>query len=129
VPRAALIVTAGLTLSVACLVGAAGGSASGVLGAVAPPTSTTVVAAAPPTTAAVLSGGAVPTTVLATTTVPRGGAAEGSIAKPEAAEGWSIERIVTLTALGIVALAAAGYAFGRIRSSPPIHPDLMRNSD
>ena len=65
----------------------------------------------------------------AATTVPRGGAAAGSVAKPEPAEGWSIQRLVTLTALGIVALAAVGYAVGRIRSTPPVHPDLVRHPE
>jgi hypothetical protein len=108
-----------LIAALAFVVAAGMGTASGALGSSAP---TTTVAAAPTTT--VLGATTTSTTVLVTTTVPRGGAAEGSTAKPEPAEGWSIERIVTLTALGIVALAAAGYAFGKIRSTPPIHPDL-----
>jgi hypothetical protein len=120
VRRAALTLIVGLTLAVTCLVAAGGEPVGRSVGASAP---TTTVAAAPPSTA-IAAGDASSTTVLATTTVPRGGAAQGSIAKPEPAEGWSIERLVTLTALAIVALAAAGYAFGRFRSSPPIHPDL-----
>ena len=87
-------------------------------------TPTTTVVADPAATSTTVAGAAAPTTVAATTTVPRGGATAGSVAKPEAAEGWSIQRLVTLTALGIVALAAAGYAFGKFRSTPPIHPDL-----
>ena len=120
-PRAAAILTAGLALAVASVVAAGSGSVTGAPTTTVP--TTTTVAAAPASTTTV-AGAAAPTTVVATTTVPRGGATAGSVAKPEAAEGWSIQRLVTLTALGVVALAAAGYAFGKFRSTPPIHPDL-----
>ena len=53
----------------------------------------------------------------------RGGATEGSVVKPSD-ETWSPRRIATMTALAIVALAAAGYAYGKMRSAPPRHPDL-----
>ena len=123
--RAAAILTAGLALVVMAVVATGSGSVTGAP-TVAP---TTTVAADPAATSTTVLGAAAPTTVAATTTVPRGGATSGSVAKPEGAEGWSIERLVTLTALGIVALAAAGYAFGKFRSTPPIHPDLMRNTE
>ncbi len=55
----------------------------------------------------------------------RGGATEGSVVKPSD-ETWSPRRIATMTALAIVALAAAGYAYGKLRSAPPRHPDLTR---
>ncbi len=122
--RAALILTAGLALAVPGVAAASGGSATGT------PTTTVPAAvdAAVPATTTTVAGAAVTTTVPATT-VPRGGAASGSVAKPEPAEGWSVQRLATLTLLGIVALAAAGYAFGRIRSTPPVHPDLARHPD
>ena len=53
----------------------------------------------------------------------RGGAADGSVAKPRS-ETWSPRRIATMTALAVIALAAAGYAYGKLRSAPPRHPDL-----
>ncbi len=68
-----------------------------------------------------------PTTSTSVATPPpagsRGGATEGSVVKPSD-ETWSPRRIATLTALAIVALAAAGYAYGKLRSAPPRHPDL-----
>jgi hypothetical protein len=66
----------------------------------------------------------IPTTTTAPVAVRRGGAEAGSIAKPED-EPWSARRLVTTTALCVVALASAGYAYGRIRSAPPRHPDLV----
>jgi hypothetical protein len=119
-----VILTAGLALAVASVVAAAGsGTVSGAPTTTVPATTTTV-AGDPAATTTTVAGAATSTTVVATTTVPRGGATSGSVAKPEAAEGWSIERLITVTALGIVALAAAGYILGKIRSTPPIHPDL-----
>ena len=94
------------------------------------PVTTADASAATPTTT-IAPGGATTTTVAAvptTTTAPiavrRGGAEAGSIAKPED-EQWSVRQMVTTTALGIIALAASGYAYGRIRSAPPRHPDLV----
>ena len=97
----------------------------------------TTVAATPPTTPPA-SPPATPTTVTpakattpATTAAPvppagtRGGATDGSVAKPRR-ETWSPRRIATMTALAVIALAAAGYAYGKLRSAPPRHPDLAR---
>jgi hypothetical protein len=53
----------------------------------------------------------------------RGDATDGSVAKPQG-ETWSARRIATMTGLAVVALAAAGYAYGKLRSAPPRHPDL-----
>jgi hypothetical protein len=36
---------------------------------------------------------------------------------------------VITTALVIIALAAAGYVYGKVRSAPPRHPDLARQPD
>jgi hypothetical protein len=123
-PRAVAILTAGLALAVAAVLGAAGGGTVSGAPTTTVPATTTTVAGDPAATSTTVAAAAPSTTVVATTTVPRGGATAGSVAKPEPAEGWSIQRLVTLTALGIVALAAAGYIFGRFRSTPPIHPDL-----
>ena len=43
-------------------------------------------------------------------------------------ETWSPRRIATMTALAVVALAAIGYAYGKLRSAPPRHPDLARRA-
>ena len=68
--------------------------------------------------------GAAPTTAaVAPPAGTRGGAVDGSVAKPRS-ETWSPRRIATLTGLAIIALAAAGYAYGKLRSAPPRHPDL-----
>jgi hypothetical protein len=85
-------------------------------------------AVAPTTTLAVASvvPSAVPTTVASpVSTVPRGGAASTNLVKPEDEE-WSLRRVLTTTGLTIVALAAIGFVYGRIRSTPPRHPDLAR---
>ena len=37
--------------------------------------------------------------------------------------------MVTTTAVCIAALAAAGFIYGRIRSAPPRHPDLVHEPD
>jgi len=117
-----------LILSVA-LGAASAGTFAGAVSAAAPPSTppavtTTTVAAAAATT--------VPASDAATSTSvapagARGGATAG-VAKPTN-ETWTLRRIVTLTALGIIALSAAGYAYGRLRSAPPRHPDLVRDPD
>jgi len=113
-PRA-LILTAGIGL--ATLGGATAGAAT-------PPTSPP---AAPPAAATTLPTSIPPASTAAP--VPpagtRGGATEGSVAKPRR-ETWSPRRIATMTALAVIALAAAGYAYGKLRSAPPRHPDLAR---
>ena len=80
-----------------------------------PPVATTVPAAgaAPPTTVALPPAGS------------RGGATDGSVAKPKS-ETWTPRRIAMVTGLGVIALAALGYAYGKLRSAPPRHPDLAR---
>jgi hypothetical protein len=67
------------------------------------------------------------------TTVPlpagsRGGADAGSVVKPKH-ETWSVQRIVITTALSVIALAAIGYVYGRLRSVPPRHPDLAHRAE
>jgi hypothetical protein len=70
-----------------------------------------------------------PTTTVATITgVRRGGAAAGSVAKP-ADEPWDIRQMIVTTALGVIALSVVGYGYGRVRSTPPRHPDLVRTPD
>jgi peptidoglycan/LPS O-acetylase OafA/YrhL len=98
-----------LILSVA-LGAASAGTFAGAVSAAAPPSTPPAV-----TTTTVAAAGA------------RGGATAG-VAKPTN-ETWTLRRIVTLTALGIIALSAAGYAYGRLRSAPPRHPDLVRDPD
>ena len=51
----------------------------------------------------------------------RGGVDAGSVVKPKH-ETWTVERIVVTTALVVIALAAIGYVYGRLRSLP--RPDL-----
>ncbi len=71
----------------------------------------------------------IPTTVVTVPTTAagiaatRGGASAGSIAKPGVG-GWSVQQMVTTTAIGVAGLAVIGFVYGRVRSSPPRHPDL-----
>ena len=58
----------------------------------------------------------------------RGGADEGSTVKP-GHETWDVRRIVTTIAIVVVALAAIGYVYGKVRSAPPRHPDLERQPE
>jgi len=111
-PRA-LVLTLGIGLG-------AIGSALGadVVGATTPPTP-------PPVATTVPAGAAPPTTVALPAAGSRGGATEGSVAKPTH-ETWTPRRIATVTGLAVVALAALGYAYGKLRSAPPRHPDLAR---
>jgi hypothetical protein len=81
--------------------------------------------------ATTLPGAAVPTSTVAAVVPPagtRGGSAEGGVAKPTQ-ETWSPRRIATTTLLVVIALAAAGYVYGKARSAPPRHPDLVRQPD
>ena len=92
---------------------------------------TTIAPAAASTTidpAATTTTAAVTTTTTAAIPIRRGGAEAGSIAKPED-EAWSVRRMVTTAAVCIAALAAAGFIYGRIRSAPPRHPDLVHEPD
>ena len=86
--------------------------------------STTIDPAATTTTASAVTT----TTTTAAIPIRRGGAEAGSIAKPED-EAWSVRRMVTTTAVCIAALAAAGFIYGRVRSAPPRHPDLVHEPD
>ena len=111
----ALVVSAGISL--ATFGGAATASAT------TPPTPPP---APPAATATTIVGGvaAAPTTAaVAPPAGTRGGAVDGSVAKPQS-ETWSPRRIATMTALVVIALAATGYAYGKLRSAPPRHPDL-----
>jgi hypothetical protein len=94
-----------------------------------PPPASAVLVAVPPATT-VPASIAVPTTAPAT--IPpagsRGGVDEGSVVKPSH-ETWTVERILVTTALGIVALAAIGYVYGKLRSVPPKHPDLAHRPE
>ena len=124
--RAAVILATGL--SIAVLGSMSDGAGAGPLGAT-PPTSVV----APPTTppAAVVPAtvvGTPATTVAPIAAVRRGGAAAGSIAKPED-EQWSVRRMITTTALCVLALSVLGYGYGRVRSTPPRHPDLVRSPE
>jgi hypothetical protein len=123
--RAALLLVIGtLATALGCLLGV--GSAAATTPPTAPPVSAVPVAAP----ASTVPGAALPTTVPAT--VPpagsRGGADAGSVVKPKH-ETWSVQRIIITTALSIIALAAIGYVYGRLRSAPPKHPDLTRRAE
>ena len=116
--RAALILHAGIGVTA---LGTLLGTATVDAQSVPPPTVAPVVV--PATT--------VPAAPVATTVPPagsRGGASEGSVVKPTH-ETWSVRRIVTTTALAIIALAAIGYVYGKVRSTPPKHPDLTRQPE
>ena len=63
--------------------------------------------------------GATSTTVLPATTLPRAGAAIGDLNRHADEETWNVRRLVTATALGIAALALAGYVYGRLQSVTP----------
>ena len=91
--------------------------------ATTPPTPPPSVPAAAATTIPGGTGAAPTTAAVAPPAGTRGGAVDGSVAKPRS-ETWSPRRIATLTGLAIIALAAAGYAYGKLRSAPPRHPDL-----
>ena len=129
-PRARAAVILATALSIVVLGSISDGAGAEPLGAT-PPTSiaaatpgTTPPSSVPPSTA---PGG--PTTTVATVSaVRRGGTAAGSVAKPED-EQWSVRRMVTTTALCVLALAVVGYGYGRIRSTPPRHPDLVRTPE
>ncbi len=126
--------TAVAVLAVLGLLGLLSGGSADMFAA-APPTAPPV---APPTTtpgvpATAVPAVAVPTTLPATaTTVPpagtRGGSAAGGVAKPTH-ETWSPRRIAVTTILAVIALAAAGYVYGKFRSAPPRHPDLVRQPE
>jgi hypothetical protein len=58
----------------------------------------------------------------------RGNALQGATAKPRH-ETWTARRLATITAFAIVVLASSGYAYGRLRSAPPRHPDLAPSPD
>jgi hypothetical protein len=118
--RAALILHAGIGVTaLGSLLGAAHADAQTV-----PPTPAPVVA--PATTAPGAAVTPPPTTVPPAGS--RGGADEGSVVKPKH-EAWSTRRIITTTVLVIIALAAIGYVYGKVRSAPPRHPDLERQPE
>lgn len=115
----ALIVSIGL---------GAGALAAAASPAVASPPTPPPVDTTPAAAATTSPGTGVPPTTVAVVVPPpgtRGGAVDGSVAKPRP-ETWSPRRIATMTGLAVVALAAAGYAYGKLRSAPPRHPDLVR---
>jgi hypothetical protein len=118
--RAALIVHAGVGVTaIGSLLGAAVADAQTV-----PPPTAPLVAPATTVPGAVVTPP--PAAAVATTLPPagsRGGTNEGSVVKPTH-ETWSVRRIVTTTALAVIALAAMGYVYGKVRSTPPRHPDL-----
>jgi hypothetical protein len=122
--RAALIVHAGIGVT----------ALGTLLGAPAADARTVPPAAAPIAVAATTVPGAAarPPAADPATTVPpagsRGGASEGSVVKPTH-EAWGVRRIVTTTVLAIIALAAIGYVYGKLRSAPPKHPDLTRQRE
>ena len=123
--RAALLSVGGtVAVAAGCLLGATAAAAT------TPPTTAPVTAevAAPSTVVAEV----VPTTAAPATVAPpagsRGGADAGSVVKPKH-ETWTVERIVVTTGLVVVGLAAIGYVYGRLRSMPPKHPDLIRRAE
>jgi hypothetical protein len=122
--RAARALILSLGIGAGAAIGATGASATTPS---APPTTppTTTIA---PTTTAPTTTAAPTTTVAAPPAGTRGNATQGSVAKPSD-ETWTARRIATLTGLAVIALAAAGYAYGRLRSAPPRHPDLEREPD
>ncbi len=125
--RAVLFVHAGIGVTaLGTLLGAAAADARSV----PPPSAAPVVVPASTVPGAVVT--AAPATPAATTLPPpagsRGGASEGSVVKPKH-ETWGVRRMVTTTALAVVALAAIGYVYGKVRSTPPKHPDLDRQPE
>ena len=123
--RAVLILHAGMGVTaLGTLLGAAGANAQ----TVPPPTAAPIVV--PGTT--VPGAAATPAPAAVATTVPpagsRGGSIEGGVVKPTH-ETWSVRRIATTTALAVIALAAIGYVYGKVRSAPPKHPDLTRQPE
>ena len=124
--RAAVILATGL--SIAALGSMSGGAGAEPLGVTPPPSVVTPPTTPPASAAPSTVPGAPATTVATITAVRRGGAAAGSIAKPED-EQWSVRRMVTATALCVLALSVLGYGYGRVRSTPPRHPDLVRSPE
>jgi len=124
--RAALLLVVGtLAIAFGCLLGASPTSAT------TPPTTPPVSAVPAAAPASTVTGEVVPTTIPVTVPPPagsRGGADAGSVVKPKH-ETWSVQRIVVTTALTVVALAAIGYVYGRLRSLPPKHPDLTQHTE
>ena len=118
--RAAAVTVFGVVLVV---LGLATPSAAGSE-QVPPSTSTTI--AAPPTTAAAATPASVVETTIPASTVPRAASGFVDVRKPEA-ETWELRQVLTILGLAIVALAALGYAYGRIRSVGPRHPGLVRS--
>ena len=125
--RAALVSVGGtVAVALSCLLGASPAAAT-----TPPPSSPPVTAelvAAPPST---VPAAVVPTTAAPVTVPPpagsRGGVDAGSVVKPKH-ETWTVERILVTTALTVIALAAIGYVYGRLRSLPPKHPDLAKRA-
>jgi hypothetical protein len=104
--------------------------AAGVAGATTPPSpppvSTAVTTTSLPgdtTTTTVVPGEAAPTPTttvpVPASTPPRAGAAIGDLDRRADDETWSVRRLATATALGIAALALAGYVYGRLQSVTP----------
>jgi hypothetical protein len=112
-------VRAALILFVAVGMAALGTLAGATEAGAAPP------ASPPPTSVAAAA-------VAPATTLPpagsRGGADEGSVVKPSH-ESWGVQQIIVTTALVVIALAAIGYVYGKVRSAPPKHPDLSRQPE
>lgn len=106
---------------------------SGVAAATSPlPSPPQVVATTVPPLGATTVPGAVapppPTSVAGVALAgARGGADEGSVVKPSSSS-WDLRRLATFGGLAVIALAAAGYAYGKLRSAPPRHPDLVAGS-
>jgi hypothetical protein len=124
--RAALLLVVG-ALAVVLGVTLEASTASATTPPTTAPVSAVLVAAPPSTVVAEV----VPTTAAVTVPPPagsRGGVDAGSVVKPKH-ETWTVERIVVTTALVVVALAAIGYVYGRLRSLPPKHPDLAHRAE
>jgi hypothetical protein len=126
--RAALVSVGGAAaVALACLLGASPAAAT-TPPTGPPPVTAELVAAAPGTVPAEV----VPTTAAPVTVPPpagsRGGVDAGSVVKPTH-ETWTVERIVVTTVLAVIALAAIGYVYGRLRSLPPKHPDLTQRAE
>jgi hypothetical protein len=91
-----------------------------------PPSSSTTVVAPPSSVPASTPATVVEEAAPTPSTVPRAASGFVDLHKPEG-DTWELRQVLTVLGLGIIALAALGYAYGRIRSIGPRHPGLARS--